>query len=121
MPKQLPTGTLVQATFVNFTAHYAYGDEQPSPPFTHDVGRLFRCLQREYGRCVSCACVGDGVRIGWVFRGTVCYEDCPRCRGRRDAKHSRYEREVWVSFTIQGTYLDFDTVTPTPARFYAAR
>ena len=78
--------------------------------FTDDLGRLFRDLQKEYGRCISKIYVDRGRRqedntlfvlglthpitteeIGWVFQKRVPYTDCK----------DTYLREVWVEYRRQ--------------------
>ena len=98
---------LVSEEYVNVTEGYRFGNAEPYEPHTEDVGYLFRAYRRDYGRCVSSIYVdqridnSDGsfeiktVRVGWVFRGKVEYEDT----------HESYIREVWVTL-----HDDVDTV-----------
>ncbi len=88
---------LIRETFVNKSKGYQFGESEPYEPYTDNVGRLFRDMQREYGRCVSSMYIEprDGskapTRCGWVFEKTMRYEDARS--GDRDAT---YIREVWV-------------------------
>ena len=96
---------LVSETFINATEGYQFGDSEPYEPYTDDVGRLFREMQKEYGRCVSSVYVdepsgtkladtgqpsGKVKRIGWVFQKRMEYE------GYRGHGERFYTREVWV-------------------------
>lgn len=83
---------LISESFVNATKGYHLGEEsEPYEAFTDDVGKLFRSLMREYGRCVSSVYVdtknGKSKRIGWVFQKRMKYEDCDET----------FIREVWVT------------------------
>lgn len=76
---------------------YRIGDVEPYETFTDNIGRLFRSLQREYGRCVSSMYVdlpnGEIKRIGWVFRKREEYSDW-----RPSSRFDRYYvREVWIA------------------------
>jgi hypothetical protein len=88
---------LVSETFLNATEGYRFGETEPFEPYTDDVGRLFRDMQRGYGRCLSSVYVdgedGKPRRIGWVFQKRAEYEDA-----RSDWPDDRryYIREVWV-------------------------
>lgn len=63
-------------------------------PFTEDVGRLFRRLQREHGRCVSRVYVdgpdGQSWPQGWVFQKRRRYD------GARSPS-DKYSVQTWVS------------------------
>jgi hypothetical protein len=86
---------MIQETYVNRTRDLIYGEGEPYEPFTDDIGRLFRNLQAEYGRCRSSVYVdrpdgsGNTDRIGWVFESRQRYE------GSGPAEY--YLREVWVT------------------------
>lgn len=81
---------LIQETFVNATEGYRFGEGEPYEPYTEDTGKLFRAMQKEYGRCTGHIYI-DGPegtkKVGWVFIKTMQYEDCTKT----------YEREVWVT------------------------
>jgi len=81
----------IQEIYVNGSEGYIFGESDWYEPYTDDRGRLFRDLQREYGRCVSKMYVdeidGQPSVIGWVFSKRMAYEDNP---------HRSYIREVWV-------------------------
>ena len=70
---------------------YGAGDSGWYEPCTEDLGKLFRVLQKEYGKCVSKVYVDtpDGTpdAIGWVFQKRKAFDDCPR---------ESYVQEVWV-------------------------
>lgn len=98
---------LIGETFYNATEGYRFGSLEPYEPWTNDTGKLFRTLQREYGRCTSSVYVdspdnGKPHRIGWVFQKRMEYEDY-RGHGER-----YYTREVWVTL-----YEEKDTVKRT--------
>ena len=69
---------------------YLNGESGWYEPFTDDLGRLFKSLRREYGRCVSRVYqdTPDGTAdpIGWVFQKRAKYTDSPET----------YLQEVWV-------------------------
>jgi len=79
---------LIQEQWVNKTEGYRCGDSGLYEPFTDDIRRLFRSLQREYGRCIGKVRIDpDGKVIGWVFEKRVKYEDV----------NETYLLETWVS------------------------
>lgn len=82
---------LIRETFVNRTENYLFGEGEPYEPFTDNIGRLFRSLSKEYGRCTGRMYYerkqGGDVPIGWVFEKRMRYEDA----------NKYYIREVWVS------------------------
>lgn len=61
-------------------------------PYTEDLGRLYKSLRKEYGRCVSRVYIdtpdGQPDAIGWVFAKKVQYTDSP----------DYYNQEVWVTY-----------------------
>ena len=89
---------VISESFINATTETRYGDSGWYRPFTDDVGRLYRSLQSEYGRCTGHGYIdttsGETVPVGWVFVKRVEYDDAGRYgfRGERT-----YLREVWVS------------------------
>jgi hypothetical protein len=88
---------LISETFINATKGYQFGNSEPYEPFTDDTGRLFRSLQREYGRCQSRVYIDtkNGTKaIGWVFSKVMTYEDA-RADWSKDQRE--YVREVWVN------------------------
>lgn len=79
---------LIQETHINRTEGYMLGEAEPYEPFTEDTGKLFRELQREYGRCISKAYVDpDGKQIGWVFQKLTKYQD----------SNETYLAETWIT------------------------
>jgi hypothetical protein len=68
------------------------GDSGWYEPFTDNLSKLFRFLQKEYGACSSKVYVDtpDGTpdEIGWVFRKRMPFDDCPK---------QTFIREVWVT------------------------
>ena len=63
-------------------------------PFTDNVQRLFRSLQKEYGGCTSKVYVdvaGVSRQGGWCFRRRTKHED----------SNATYVREVWVTLYEQ--------------------
>ncbi len=92
--------TKIQETFVerkDDEHSYIIGESEWYEPFTSDRGRLFRSLQKEYGRCVSKQYCDDKAgrthTTGWVFERREQYEDT----GRYGRPAQYYTREVWVS------------------------
>jgi len=86
---------LIREEYVNATEGHRFGDSgEPYATFTDDIGKLFRSLQRENGRCVSKVYIdtksAGTVQVGWVFQKREAYE---RCRG----KQAYYIRETWVT------------------------
>jgi hypothetical protein len=83
---------VIREVWVNQTGNYICGDSGYYRPFTEDLGRLFRSLQKEYGRCVSPVYrdTPDGThdKIGWVFEKQAKYEDTGE----------PYMAETWVSY-----------------------
>jgi hypothetical protein len=50
---------------------YGIYRSEPYKAFTNNIGKLFRSLQREFGRCMSKVYIdapGGEVHIGWTFR-----------------------------------------------------
>jgi hypothetical protein len=81
---------LISETFVNLDKGIRYSETVPYEPWTHDPGRLFKTLQREYGRCTGHVYVdkdGNTLAVGWVFMKRVPYDDCA----------DTYLREVWIT------------------------
>lgn len=89
----------IRETYVNQTRMCEFGRSEWFEPFTDNVGKLFRALQREYGRCTGRSYRDLGqddtqaptVWTGWVFEKRMRYEDA---RGKRPDDY--YIREVWV-------------------------
>ena len=85
----------IKEDWVNATKGYRCGDSGwYEPDQCQSTGRLFRALQREYGRCVSRVYVdgpdGQSWPQGWVFQKRRAYEDA---RGPNDT----YLAETWVT------------------------
>ena len=82
---------LIQETWKNATENYISGDSGLYEPFTDDSGKLYRSLQREYGKCVSKVYIDDengkSKPIGWVFQKRQKYDDC----------NKTYLLETWVT------------------------
>jgi hypothetical protein len=94
----------IRETFVNETKGYQFGNSAWYEPYTDNRGRLFRSLQREYGRCVSKVrneAQGDKA-VGWVFQKRMEYEDARQSWRKEDRT---YVREVWVEVReVAGEY-----------------
>lgn len=99
---------LISESWVNATEGYRIGDSGEYEPFTDNIAKLFRSLQKEYGRCVSnmycdtpeaMSDTGKAPAIGWVFQKIDHYEDTGE----------PYLKETWVSLHDAPT-----TVTKTP-------
>ena len=82
---------LVQETYVEKEMNCLVGEAEPYEPYTEDIGRLFRSMQREHGRCVSSVYVdtndGKAMRVGWVFEKRRKYSDSSKT----------YLSETWVT------------------------
>jgi hypothetical protein len=102
---------LMQATFVNETKGWIFGESGWYEPYTTDLGRLFRDLRAEYGRCTGHVYI-DTARgtdppgvysatrtVGWVFEKLCHYEDTG----------DPYLRVVWVSLNGRPGF-DLDAV-----------
>jgi hypothetical protein len=93
---------LIQEQFVNVTKGYRFGDSEPYEPFTDDVGKLYKHLVKEYGRCTGKVFIDTpkgAQAVGWVFVSRQRYEDAR-------TKDDTYLREAWVTL-----YDEADTVT----------
>lgn len=84
-------------TYVNETKGCQFGESDWQEAYTDDRGRLFRSLQKEYGRCTSRMYRdvegAPPVTIGWVFSKRMEYEDA---RPSWSDDRRFYIREVWV-------------------------
>lgn len=82
---------LLSETHVDATRNCRIGETEPTEAWTSDAGKLFRTLQREYGRCVGSVYIdtaeGNTKRVGWMFQKTERYEDTGE----------PWTREVWVT------------------------
>ncbi len=70
---------------------YRLGDSELYQAFTADIGKLFRSLQKEHGRCTS-AVYHDRegqppIRIGWYFQKLRKYTNCDKT----------YLHGVWIT------------------------
>ena len=80
----------MQETYVNETENAQFGESDVFEAFTDDIGKLFRDLQREYGRCASSIyrdTTNGTERIGWVFESVQRYE----------RSEETNKRAVWVT------------------------
>ena len=81
----------IQETFINKTRNARIGETEVYQAFTDEIGKLYRDLVREYGRCRGKVYIDRVARapmaIGWTFEKRVKYDDSPET----------YLREVWVS------------------------
>lgn len=107
----------IRETYTNETKGHQFGQTEWYEPWTDDLGRLFRSLQREYGRCMSKVYAdpvkpqseraplphtplaerpeyGPPVQTGWYFEKRMRYEDA---RGN-DPERDYYTRGVWVQY-----------------------
>lgn len=85
----------VREEYFNETRGYRFGSSDWYEAYTDDVGKLFRDMQREFGRCRGKVYVdlpdGTAKQVGWTFEKKMQYEDY-RGHGER-----YYVRTVWVS------------------------
>ena len=96
----------VREVFTNETAGYRCGDSGVYEAFTDDIGRLFRAMQKEHGRCTSKVYIdrdGGAVHIGWHFEKRQQYEDTGR--------HGRPPK-----FYVAGCWVELHTAPPTVTR-----
>jgi len=89
----------VKEVFVNETDHYIFNDGDWYETYTDNRSKLFRNMQREYGRCISKiymdvsvgqfhgAVIRKPKQVGWVFEKKMAYEDNSK---------KFYIRTVWV-------------------------
>lgn len=79
----------IEEKFVNATKGYRIGESGVYEPFTDDVKKLFKSLQKEHGRCISKCYLetkaGDK-QIGWVFQKREKYTDSAET----------FVKETWV-------------------------
>lgn len=88
----------ISEAFVNATKEAIFGDSPPYETHTDDIGKLFKSLQREYGKCTGKVYQDpDARRIGWVFQKRMRYEDAHRDGNGRYSEKAHYIREVWVT------------------------
>ena len=99
---------LIGENFLNVTEDYRFGDSELYESFTDDVNRLFKAMQKEYGRCTGKVYIDEGNptqarAIGWVFEKRMEYEDAHH----HWPKEKRfYLQQVWVTL-----YEKADTIT----------
>ncbi len=76
---------------------YSIGESGAYETFTDNLGKLYKSLSKEYGRCVSKMYVdrkdGETIQTGWVFQKRMKYTDA---RGN-DKDKDYYLQETWVS------------------------
>jgi hypothetical protein len=81
----------IKEVWVNGSADYLIGSSEWYEPFTDNLGKLFKSLRKEYGRCVSRvyqdAPDGTADPIGWVFEKNQRYTDT----------QEKYLQETWVT------------------------
>ncbi len=69
---------LIKETWINRTENCGYGDSGEYEPFTDNIGKLFKALQKEHGRCQGKVYVdiqGAARQTGWVFVKNCQYTD----------------------------------------------
>lgn len=101
------TPLYVSEVFINGTKGYQFGESGIYEAYTDDIGKLFRSMQKEYGRCIGKVYIDTkdekAHTIGWVFSKRMKYEDA-----RDNSPDSFYTREVWVTLHEKP-----DTITRT--------
>lgn len=96
---------LISEQHINVTQDCLCGESGLYEPCNaDDIGKLFKTLQEEFGRCVSKIYIdegdeGDARAIGWVFQKKQKYSDVDE----------EYVHEVWVTLhekepTVVKTY-----------------
>jgi hypothetical protein len=92
---------VISESYINATTECRFGDSGWQEPYTDDIGRLYKDLQSEYGRCTGHVYVdtteGDPVPVGWVFIKRMEYEDFRSGLRSSYGREKTYLREVWVS------------------------
>lgn len=79
---------LINEEYIDRTAGLNLGSSGFYEPFTDDIGRLFKALKKENGKCVSKIYEDkNNKQIGWVFQRKLRYEDVDE----------HYIRETWVT------------------------
>ena len=82
---------VINEEYVNSTKGHRYGSSDWYEPFTDDLGRLFREIRKEYGRCTghiyTSTLKDDAIPIGWVFVKRAKYDDT----------NETYLQEAWVA------------------------
>ncbi len=93
---------LISETWINRTEGHGIGESGVYETYTDSLGKLYRSLRKEYGRCISKVYIdrdGKAQAIGWVFLKADRYEDT----------RERFLRETWVNVHTAPT-----TVSRTP-------
>lgn len=84
-------GLFIQEDWVDATQQCRVGSSGIYEAYQTEIGKLFRDLQREHGRCTGKVYIDrkDGTRqhIGWAFEKMQKYEDCNKW----------YLQETWVT------------------------
>lgn len=82
---------VIRETSVNTTENCIFSESDWYEPYTNNLGKLFKTMLKEYGRCVSKVYVntpdGGADQIGWVFEKRAKYEDTKET----------YLQETWVT------------------------
>lgn len=76
--------------FVNATEHCRTGSAEPYETSYEEPGKLFRAMQKEFGRCMGYVYIdkdGKTHKIGWVFWKRQKYEDC----------NETFLQETWIT------------------------
>lgn len=93
---------VLNETYINLDKGYSFGESGWQEPWTADLGRLYRDMIKEYGRCSGHVFFdttgGEVVPVGWVFVKRMEYEDAHCIRDRAERT---YLREVWVTIGEQ--------------------
>jgi hypothetical protein len=88
----------IREDYINQTKGYRFGDSGWHEAHDDSLGKLFKALQKEFGKCVSKVYVdkadGPPMQTGWVFEKTMEYDDAHRLPKGKDRT---YIREVWVT------------------------
>jgi len=83
-----------QETLVNETEGYIMFESDEQEAWTGNLGKLFKTLQKEFGKCTSKMYVdknGTAIQSGWVFQKKCKYTDC--------SEH--YLQTAWISIFSQ--------------------
>ena len=101
---------LIMEATINKTEGHMIGEGEPYEPFTQELGKLYRALVKENGRCLGKVRLdfkdGSTHEIGWVFLKRAKYEDTGE----------PFLLETWVTL-LEGP----DTVTHKRHHFFMDR
>lgn len=83
----------IKESYVNRTENYRAGDSDWYEAYTDDLGKLFKSLRKEYGKCTNKVYQdnymdGSYWHCGWVFQKRMKY----------DRSNKTFLSETWITF-----------------------